>query len=96
MDKKFLDKVVGQIISETKVDWLYDLIIDPFVLSLQLFVESPVDSYPIYHTFVKHCEEIYGLNPDEIKYVWEEYKITFKEFYGNPLLTTRGYKKINK
>ena len=96
MDNKFLGKVVGQIISETKVDWLYDLIIDPFVLSLQVFNKSTVDSYPIYHTFVQHCEEIYGLNPDEIKYVWEEYKITFKELYGNPLLTTRGYKKINK
>jgi len=77
MDKRFLDKVVCQIISETKVDWLYDLIIDPFVLSLQLFDESPVDSYPIYHTFIKHCEDVYGLNEQEIDYVWEEYKNIF-------------------
>ena len=26
------------------------------------------------HYFSQHCEEVYGLNDDEIVYVWKQYK----------------------
>ena len=76
MDKKFLNKVIDQIVSETIVDIDDDKVTYPVKLSIQVFYETPFTSYPICHTFVQHCEEVYGLKPDEIKYVWREYKFT--------------------
>ncbi len=69
MDYKFLDKVVDQIISETK-RFFPPYSPSPFPVSLFT---------PIFPLFSKHCEEIYGLNPDEIKYVWYEHKQIIKD-----------------
>ena len=72
MDKKFLDKVVDQIVRETRID--YD----------RKVIKTPFRSYSFYHiysTFSRsfplfsiHCKEVYGLNDDEIEYVWKEYR----------------------
>ena len=74
MDKKFLNKVVDQLVNETKIDYEKKKII----LSFFLFPTAPpvnpkhLDMFvPI---FYKHCSDVYGLNNDEIKYVWREYK----------------------
>ena len=77
MDKRFLDKVVDQIVSETIVDIDDDKVTYPVKLSIQVFYETPF-LFQISHEFIRHCEEVYGLNPDEIKYVWREYKSTLK------------------
>ena len=72
MDKKYLDKVVGQIVRETRMDyderWLYT----PFRLPVQ-FINIYFPFSPTFH-FSQHCKEVYGLNIEEIDYVWEEYK----------------------
>ena len=78
MGKEFLYKAVNQIVSETIVDIDDDKVTYPVKLSIQVFYDPPFASYGISHEFIRHCEEVYGLNPDEIKYVWREYKSTLK------------------
>lgn len=81
MDKNFLNKVVDQIVSETKMgnktreDSIWRKIFVPFSFtptSFFLLTTSPPFP-PLYILFTQHCEEIYGLNKDEIEYVWYEY-----------------------
>jgi hypothetical protein len=58
MNNKFLDKVIEQIISETRV--IDDKVYTPFSLLV----------FPFFSSFYKHCKEIYSLNEQEIDYVW--------------------------
>ena len=77
MDKRFLDKVVGQLVNETRMDYDEGRIYTPFSppLSFTFFFSSPsLDSF-----FSDHCKGVYGLNIHEIKYVWEEYKEIIKD-----------------
>jgi len=81
MDKRFLDKVVEQIVSETRVDHEEERIHAPFTYP----IDSPVFlsiirtphtiSTPIFvpTNFTNHCKDIYGLNKEEIEYVWGKY-----------------------
>jgi len=76
MNIKFLDKVVDQIISETRV--IDNKLYTPFLPYLVLlFPHSPhpflISLFsPSY--FSNHCKEVYSLNEQEIEYVWKEYK----------------------
>ena len=79
MDYKFLNKVVNQIVSETMIDYRgKGKIFTPFSLPFYLFLPF----YPSFSSisssyrsnFFNHCKEVYGLNEQEIEYVWEEYK----------------------
>ena len=76
MNNKFLDKVIYQIISETRV--IDDLLHTPF--RPYLFSLSFSFSLPFFHfssfppSFSSHCKEVYSLNEQEIKYVWVKYK----------------------
>ena len=81
MNNKFLDKVVDQIMSETRV---IDgkLLYAPFrsvhsQFPLRLFPHSPASpsSFPLlFHSFTSHCRDVYSLNKGETEYVWEKYK----------------------
>ena len=75
MDNKFLDKVIYQIISETRVidNKLYTPFIPfPPLFSLLMFSHK----FPHFQTlyFSNHCKEVYSLNEQEIDYVWTKYK----------------------
>ena len=75
MDYKFLNKVVDQILSETMIDYDEERFLPPFFNyfshnSVALF-SSPSSPYP---SFIIHCREVYGLNEDEVSYVWKEYR----------------------
>jgi hypothetical protein len=87
MDKKFLDKVVDQIVSETRIDHEWGEIQIPFSdLSLDIphsLLLHHLDFHDFYvhlffddflFPFSDHCNNVYGLNIEEIEYVWEEYK----------------------
>ena len=84
MDNKFLHKVVDQILSETRIDYRgKGKIFTPFSLpSLFSLLLSPLPS-PLpssYRSnFFNHCKDVYGLNNEESKYVWEEYKRIIKD-----------------
>ena len=71
MNNKFLDKVVDQIMSETRVK--DDLLHSPtFLLPFHpLYVLFSSFLLP---SFISHCKEIYSLNEQEIEYIWKEYK----------------------
>ena len=86
MDNKFLNKVLDQIVSETIVDYDKEEIQFPFFLffsyhsSFLFFFHSLSPSLPF---FSEHCKDIYGLNDDEIDYVWKEYKDIIKDKIKN-------------
>ena len=73
MDYKFLKKVVDQIVSETRIDYDRKVIETPFstfpLFSMFFLSSSP----PLSFFFPNHCEDIYGLNEQEIEYVWKVY-----------------------
>jgi hypothetical protein len=97
MDKRFLNKVIDQIVRETMVDYDKRVITFPYfhqVITFPYFHQDyPVSinlpsRYPIppIHTkpsFDRHCKNVYGLNVKEIEYVWNEYRDTIKDkIYG--------------
>jgi hypothetical protein len=76
MNKEFLNRVVGHIVKETRMDYVQKLITPPFFstsfLPFLFFHFS-------YSSFTLHCKEIYSLNEQEIRYVYEEYRNTIKD-----------------
>ena len=81
MNNKFLDKVCDQIVSETRVkDDLLHTPFFPHLKPLPLYLYSfPLPYIFILYpypppSFISHCKEVYGLNEDEIDYVWTKYK----------------------
>ena len=83
MDKKFLDKVIGQIVYETRIDYGMEEIqfpsAPPSPLPVFFFVlVSRLSSY-----FFDHCRDVYGLNDNEIEYVWKEYREIIKDKIEN-------------
>jgi len=97
MDNKFLDKVVDQILSETRIDYEYmggsyeymgGRIFIPFHLhslplppvSFSFFLKSFSNYFP---HFSEHCKSVYGLNKEETKYVWNEYRDIIKDKINN-------------
>jgi hypothetical protein len=81
MDKKFLDKVIDQILYETELKY------GPFNNREQWYVKFPFNDSPweylifthysfhivVGDEFSTHCRDIYGLNNDEIHYVNREF-----------------------
>jgi len=84
MDYKFLDKVVDQIVSETRIDYNTqegddeERIYTPFSSNHPNF-PFKYSSLVLFYSFTKHCKEVYGLNKQEIEYVWEEYREIIKD-----------------
>ena len=87
MDYKFLNKVIDQIVSETTIDYGRGKIHTPYHL-LHLcpihFLPSPSRLLPP-HYFTHHCKEIYGLNEDEVNYVWVSFKKNITNKLNNGL-----------
>ena len=70
LNNKFLDKVIEQILSETRI--IGGKIHTPFsapTISPSFFFSRPSFS----PSLSKHCKEVYSLNGQEIKYVWTKY-----------------------
>ena len=88
MDKKFLNKVLDQLVSETRIDYRMGKVQFPFIrqqasypsYSLSL-LRSP--NFTFSSTFIlaliKQCIEVYGLNMEEVEYVCDEYKKIIKD-----------------
>ena len=72
LNNKFLDKVIEQILSETRImgDKVYTPFFPPY-LHLPLYIHSI--SFSLLR-FSSHCKKVYSLNEQEIKYVWVKYK----------------------
>lgn len=79
MDKRFLDKVVDQIVYETRMDHDEGRMYTPFssfIVPLSYFLSSSFFD----KAFSKHCKNVYGLKGyKEVKYVWKKYKEIIKD-----------------
>ena len=73
MDNKFLDKVVDQIVGETKIDYDQEILYTPFELPFSVSPISAIFIHISLVSFFTHCEEVYGLTYDELEYVWKKY-----------------------
>ena len=88
MDKRFLNKVTEQIISETRIDYneLSPTLYTPFLshppLNLSLISLTTPPRF-LFSSFTKHCVEVYGLNDDEVGYVWDRYRYIIKNKIEN-------------
>jgi hypothetical protein len=81
MDNNYLDKVIDQIVSETRIDHDEEMLYTPFSpppfsLSNSFTLVSLFFSP---YMFSHHCKNIYGLNEDEVSYVWKKYKEIIKD-----------------
>ena len=86
MDKRFLDKVVGQIVSETEIYHDREKIHFPFfsdTSSFGFFSGYILVSVLTPSSLTKHCRSIYGLNKEETEYVWDVYKHIIKDKIEN-------------
>ena len=80
MDYKFLNKVVDQIVNETEIDHDEGRIYSPFKPHFLIQFFFLLSTFTL---FSRHCEEVYGLNDDEVRYVWNEYKTIIKDKINN-------------
>ena len=90
MDKRFLNKVIDQIVSETMVNHETERIKTPFrqlsysfTLHFQLPTSTSSSTSVLYSSFSRHCKEIYGLDKDEVGYVWDKYVQIFRDKINN-------------
>ena len=84
MDYKFLNKVLDQIVGETDIDYRgRGKIFTPFILSHFLISTFTIHYSSYRSNFFNHCKNVYGLNEEESKYVWEEYKRIIKDKIDN-------------
>jgi len=90
MNKEFLNKILVQLVNETIMDYKKERISPPFSLPFYLPSWSPSFSFsrvfslfPV--SFSRHCKNLYALNEQEIKYVWEEYKNTIHKMFDKEL-----------
>ena len=88
MDYKYLHKVVDQLVNETRMDHEEERLYTPFYSYIPLPPPFTSPLPPFYSLsafssyrspFTKHCNEVYGLNIEEIEYVWNEYREIVKD-----------------
>lgn len=85
MSKKFLDKVINQIVIETEIDYDDKVVHTPFTSPSLGLITLPSSSHIFTGTHVmtpnifdKHCKDIYGLIDYEVEYVWYVYQEIIK------------------
>ena len=105
MDKKFLDKVIDQIVSETEISKRksQSLVLTPFsqrVFSSHEFSQGKdlnsrySDVKALYHYFSIHCQDIYGLDSSEMVYAFQKYRnIIMLKING--VIESRSKEKLN-
>jgi len=87
MENNYLDKVLDQILSETTIDYGKERLYTPFSphpLYPNSSFHKPHNTSHLHHRLLRrHCREVYGLNDDEVNYVWNEYKNIIKDKLNN-------------
>ncbi len=87
MDKRFLHKVIDQIVSETRIDYneLSPTLYTPFPYPPLIISFSTFPPRFLFSSFTNHCRDVYGLNNDEVRYVWDEYIKIIRDKINNGL-----------
>ena len=83
MDYKFLHRVIDQIVSETTIDYDKRVIRLPYYPSSFTLAHSSLYFSYVMSRFTTHCRDVYGLNVQEIDYVWKEYTLLIKDKIEN-------------
>ena len=98
MDKRYLNKVMEQIVSETEIDYEKEKIYPPnsnvtnsysfpSILFRDLLLFHSTFSLPnslvLPFFFIEHCMSVYGLNNKETIYMWREYLKIIKDKIEN-------------
>jgi hypothetical protein len=73
MDKKFLNKVVEHLKSETKFESRKDGLYWSYPFNSKLTILKPYFANNKDSQFCKHCRNVYGLKNEEIRYVMGKY-----------------------
>ena len=90
MDYKFLNNVVDQIVSETRINYRTDMLSFFFDNVFEEWVPFDFNYQKFLLTsFYNHCRDVYGLNHKESEYVWGEYIMRIRH------LTIHHYKRKN-
>jgi hypothetical protein len=80
-DNIFLDKVLGFLVRDTKIDY------DKGRVHLSFFplplISLPHYPTPLFSSFSKYCNNVYGLTDKEIEYVWKEFITIIKDKIEN-------------
>jgi len=81
MDKKFLHKVVNQLVNETKIDYERERIDLTSSATRWSFppLSTPAPVHLPSYTFYNHCKDMYGLTIEETEYVWMQYRKVIKD-----------------
>jgi hypothetical protein len=76
MDYRFLNKVVEQIMSETTIDYDRKIVSNSSIALYLKFTNLLGSFFSSSYTygFMIQCMDVYGLNEQEIEYVWRIYK----------------------
>ena len=80
--KEYLDKVLNRIVGETTIDYDKGRIDSPF----SVFYHSDIIRHVVStYYFSTHCKDVYGLDDDEVEYVW----VVYKDIINNKLKNAR-------
>lgn len=83
MDKKFLQKVIDQLVYETRIDYDEEIVYIPFFHPSLPFISFFSHSFFHQSFFNNHCRDVYGLYFYEIEYVWKVYEHIVKDKIKN-------------
>ena len=85
-ENDMLDRIVDGLVEESRIEYVEE-IVHLADFSFQLF-NAPfayLEEIPDTSPFYQHCMDVYGLTPEEITYVWKEYRnIIRKEMQSSP------------
>ena len=76
MDSKwYLDKVINRLVNKTRLDYDEKRIYTPFndIPFINIYAQYFILD------FYEHCEHIYGLDDDEMRYVYKQYREIIKD-----------------
>jgi len=74
-NKRYLDKVIEHLVRGTKIDYENNRIRYPYGGLSTTIKGFTIDPFHWSH----HCKNVYGLNIDEVNYVWDGFKTIMKE-----------------
>ena len=84
-NKKYLDKVLRHMVNRTKIDYDKYEIIFPFTTNSTSFsfsLSPDIFSFLLF-PFIEYCVNHFGLIPDEVNYVFKQYRDIIKDKIEN-------------
>jgi len=74
VNTKFLDKVVNQILHETKFNFKDNIMITPWSCDINIPMNYLLPPFIYAIDFSNHCRRVYSVGKEEIRYTIKEYE----------------------